>query len=37
VGVFTEDSLPSLAFDHGQILIDYFLWRRTGRRPPPTR
>lgn len=37
VGVFHEDTLPALAFDHGQILADYFLWRRTGRRPPPSR
>ena len=32
--VFTEDSLPQeLAFDHGQILADYFDYKRTGRRP----
>lgn len=36
-GVFREGELPPLAFDHGQILADYFHWRRTGRRPPPTR
>ena len=34
-GVFTADSLPTpLAFDHGQILADYFAYKRTGRRPP---
>ena len=33
--VFGEDDLPtSLAFDHGQILADYFHYRRTGVRPP---
>lgn len=37
LGVFTEDTLPELAFDHGQILADYFEWRRTARRPPPSR
>ncbi len=31
--VFTEDKLPQLAFDHGQILSDFFEYRRTGRRP----
>ncbi len=32
--VFTEQSLPApLAFDHGQILADYFAYERTGRRP----
>jgi uncharacterized protein len=36
VGVFGEDDLPAdLAFDHGQILADYFRYRRTGERPPP--
>lgn len=34
-GIFTPDSLPApLAFDHGQILEDYFTYKRTGRRPP---
>jgi 8-oxo-dGTP diphosphatase len=36
--VFREDSLPSpLAFDHAQILAEYFRYRRTGERPavPP--
>lgn len=37
LGVFTEETLPDLAFDHGQILRDYFEYLRTGRRPPPTR
>jgi len=32
--VFTEDSLPSpLAFDHAQILRDYFEWKRSGKLP----
>jgi len=34
---FTEDSLPrDLAFDHGQILVDYFEYKRTGGRPGPS-
>jgi 8-oxo-dGTP diphosphatase len=37
IAVFTEDALPQLAFDHGQILADYFAFRRTGRRPAATR
>lgn len=37
IGTFTEDTLPALAFDHAQILADYFHFLRTGRRPPPTR
>ena len=37
LGVFTEDCLPALAFDHGQVLADYFKWQRTGERPPATR
>jgi 8-oxo-dGTP diphosphatase len=37
LGVFTEDTLPSLAFDHGQILQDYFEYLRSGRRPPVNR
>lgn len=32
--LFPERDLPSsLAFDHGQILADYFRFRKTGRRP----
>jgi 8-oxo-dGTP diphosphatase len=33
IGVFSEDALPAdLAFDHDQILRDYFLYKKTGRR-----
>lgn len=33
---FGESNLPSpLVFDHAQILRDYFLFKRTGRRPRP--
>lgn len=33
---FMETNLPSpLVFDHAQILRDYFLFKRTGRRPRP--
>jgi 8-oxo-dGTP diphosphatase len=33
--VFTAVSLPApLAFDHARILEDYFVYKRTGRRPP---
>ena len=36
VGVFGEHDIPSpLAFDHGQVLADYFAYRRTGQRPRP--
>ena len=36
--IFRRDSLPSpLAFDHAQILSDYFHYRATGERPPATR
>jgi 8-oxo-dGTP diphosphatase len=32
---FREEALPApLAFDHAQILADYFRYRRTGTRPP---
>lgn len=35
-GVFGENDLPApLAFDHAQILQDYFNFKRTGRRPKP--
>jgi 8-oxo-dGTP diphosphatase len=30
VGIFMEESLPPLAFDHGRILADYFAARRNG-------
>ena len=34
--VFGENDLPAeLAFDHEQILADYFRYRRTGERPAP--
>ena len=33
IGIFPEDGLPAgLAFDHDQILRDYFLYKKTGRR-----
>lgn len=33
-GLFTEEKLPSpIAFDHAQILADYFRFRKTGERP----
>jgi 8-oxo-dGTP diphosphatase len=33
-GVFTAAALPApLAFDHAQILADYFRYKHTGRRP----
>jgi ADP-ribose pyrophosphatase YjhB (NUDIX family) len=33
---FTEKELPSpIVFDHGQILRDYFRFKRTGERPKP--
>ena len=32
--IFTEDNLPvPLAFDHSQILKDYFHYKKTGKRP----
>jgi 8-oxo-dGTP diphosphatase len=32
--VFHDNDLPSpLAFDHAQILQDYFTYKKTGRRP----
>lgn len=31
VGIFTEETLPQvIAFDHAQILGDYFEWKRRG-------
>ena len=33
--VFRQDNLPTpLVFDHARILKDYFLYKRTGLRPP---
>ena len=33
IGIYTEESLPeSLAFDHAQILSDYFNWKRDQKR-----
>lgn len=33
---FSEATLPAeIAFDHRQVLADYFRYRRTGERPPP--
>jgi ADP-ribose pyrophosphatase YjhB (NUDIX family) len=32
--VFTAESLPSqIAFDHGQIIEDYFTYRKTAKKP----
>jgi ADP-ribose pyrophosphatase YjhB (NUDIX family) len=36
-GVFREEALPPLAFDHAAILADYFRYRRDGTRPGPER
>jgi len=34
--VFREDDLPNpICFDHARILSDYFLFKKTGRRPRP--
>ena len=32
---FNVESLPSLAFDHREILDDFLLWLKTGERPNP--
>lgn len=32
-GIFTEDNLPPLAFDHRRILDDYFAFKAGGRLP----
>jgi ADP-ribose pyrophosphatase YjhB (NUDIX family) len=33
-GIFREGALPSpMAFDHAQVLGDYFRYKKTGRRP----
>jgi 8-oxo-dGTP diphosphatase len=37
VQVYPLDNLPSLAFDHGQILEDYRRYKQTGKRPPVER
>lgn len=34
VRIHPLDALPSLAFDHSQILSDYRRWKQTGQRPP---
>ncbi|HID12157.1 MAG TPA: NUDIX hydrolase [Candidatus Latescibacteria bacterium] len=35
-GLFSDGGLPEpLVFDHGQILKDYFEYKRTGRKPQP--
>ena len=35
---FARDQLPApITFDHPLILADYFVYRDTGRRPPPER
>lgn len=31
--VFHRNTLPPLVFDHEQILLDYFTFKETGRRP----
>ena len=34
LGVFTESNLPTLlAFDHAQIIADYFRYKKTGKLP----
>jgi 8-oxo-dGTP diphosphatase len=34
--IFHQDDLPQpIVFDHAQILRDYFLFKKTGRRPKP--
>jgi 8-oxo-dGTP diphosphatase len=37
VRLFSLDALPTLAFDHAQILADYVRYRKTGARPEPRR
>jgi 8-oxo-dGTP diphosphatase len=32
-GVFSQDNLPELVFDHDRILRDYFTFKKTGQRP----
>lgn len=34
--LFTSDSLPdTIAFDHRDVLMDYFRYKKTGKRPAP--
>jgi 8-oxo-dGTP diphosphatase len=33
--IFTSEDLPSLVFDHYEILADYFFWKKTGKKPDP--
>ena len=34
--LFREDEIPApIVFDHARILRDYFLFKKTGRRPKP--
>ncbi len=34
--LFTSDSLPdTIAFDHRDVLMDYFRYKKTGKRPVP--
>jgi len=34
LGIFTESNLPTLiAFDHAQIIADYFRYKKTGKLP----
>ncbi|MCL4558788.1 MAG: NUDIX hydrolase [Deltaproteobacteria bacterium] len=36
LNLFTFDSLPDkIAFDHRKILMDYFEYKKTGKRPSP--
>ena len=38
LGIFTEHSLPSpIAFDHGDILKDYFTYKKAGKRRESSR
>jgi len=37
VALFCQNTLPRLAFDHAQILNDYFRYRQLGHKPPADR